>query len=74
MRCHRGDFIWIEVTTDEYRHIVNMADTAQELADKCGVKRGTVISAACRLRRKGIKGRFERIYVGKNRQIRESDC
>lgn len=68
------EYLWVEVTQDKYRHIVRMADTIEELAEMCGVTRSTVASTACRVR-KGLNpnGRFERVYVGKDRQIWECD-
>lgn len=66
MRGHNKDedYIWIEVTQDEYRHIIKMADSARELAKQCGVSRETVVTTAWRYE-KGTnkKGRFERVLL-----------
>ena len=57
-------YIWMEVTNDEYRHIIKMADSAKELADMCGVTRETVTSTAWRYEHGKIKGgRFERVLL-----------
>ena len=56
--------IWIEVTQDKFRHIIKMADTAQELAKQCGVSKETVLSTAWRYERGENKnGRFERVLL-----------
>lgn len=74
MRTKSHEYLWVEVTQDKYRHIIKMAESPEELARMCGVKRTTVASTACRVRNgQNPKGRFERVYVGKDRQIWECD-
>ena len=54
--------LWMEVTKDKYELPITLADTAQELADKCEVNVNTVISSVARLR-KGIQKRSRFICV-----------
>ena len=43
-----GKYIWMAVEADEYELPIVLADSAQELADICGVHRNTVLSSEFR--------------------------
>lgn len=45
-RPHR--FVWMQISKDKYELPIFVAETAQELADICGVSVNTVQSAVCR--------------------------
>ena len=58
------EYIWIEVSQDKYRHIVRMADSAQQLADMCGVSKETVMSTAHRVATgERPNGKYERVVI-----------
>lgn len=47
--------LWIRVSDDKYELPIAVADTAAELARMLGVKRNTILSAACNERAGRIK-------------------
>lgn len=49
--------IWMKVTKDEFELPIVVADTAGELAEKCGVKRKTILSWISHYR--GKKGEWK---------------
>ena len=46
-------YIWIKTTSDEYEFILEMGDTVQDLANKCGVSANTIHSAIAHAKAKG---------------------
>ena len=50
--------VWMEVSQDRYELPLAIADTAQDLARKCGVKPSTVRSSASRVNTGNRDGRF----------------
>ena len=63
----RRKYIYFTVSQDEFEHPQIIAETAQELADVCGVTRGAVIHAIKR-HEKGLykKTKFRRVPRGKS--------
>ena len=43
-----GKYLWMAVTADEYEIPLVIADTARELAEKCGTTTGNVESCVAR--------------------------
>ena len=54
--------IWIKTTSDKYEHIVEMADSSKELAEKCGVSIKTVQNGAYKAR-KGLKSLYKKVRI-----------
>ena len=54
-------YFWLRVTTDEYELPLEVADTAQELAQICGVKVETVRQCVSRRERHGDRTRYARV-------------
>ena len=50
--------VWMEVSKDKYELPVVVADSAEELAKKCGAKISTVMSIASMHNTGRTKGRF----------------
>ena len=63
-------YVWMEVTKDEYELPVCVARTAEELAMKCGTTRNNVISGACRGGKGIYKSRFVKIELDAEEEVR----
>ena len=54
-------YIYFTVSQDEFEHPQIIAETAQELADVCGVTKGAVIHAIKNYEKGMLKTKFRRI-------------
>lgn len=55
--------IWIKVSNDEYENILEMGDSAEELARRCGVSVNAVRSGASHYKHDGVKSRFRMVDI-----------
>lgn len=56
-------YIWIKTTSDEYEFILEMGDTVQDLANKCGVSANTIHSAIAHAKAKGKQSQYKKVAV-----------
>ena len=64
-------YVWMKVSKDEYELPLEIADTAAELARKCGVNRTTVEADAGRVRKGTLKhSQYIRVYTGEIEETR----
>lgn len=54
----KSDYYWLLVTPDKYELPLYVADSAQELADYCGVIRNTIYST---MSRHSERSRYKRV-------------
>ena len=59
-------YIWIKTTKDEYELIVELADTAVELAAKCGVTANMIYNYICRSKKSGKKCIYQKVAIDEN--------
>lgn len=55
--------IWICVTKDKYEHPIHIADSVEELADKCGVTVNTIRSAISHAKKDGRWCKYVKVEV-----------
>ena len=58
-----GKYCWIKVSKDEYELIEDMADSAEELALKCGVSIQTVYASEKRAKKSGKYGKYRKVCI-----------
>ena len=56
-----GRYIWIKTTSDKYEFILEMGDTVQQLANKCGVSPNTIHSAIAHAKAKGKQSIYKKV-------------
>lgn len=64
MQC----YIWMKVTNDKYEYPVEMADSAGQLAIKCGTTAESIRSAVCHSKKTGYKSTYKCV------KVEEGDC
>lgn len=64
MQC----YIWMKVTNDKYEYPVEIADSAGQLAIKCGTTAESIRSAICHSKKTGYKSIYQKV------KFEEGDC
>ena len=55
--------IWMKLSRDKYEFPIEMADSIEELAAKCGVKANSIRQAICHYRTEGRRPRYIKVEV-----------
>lgn len=55
--------IWVKTTKDKYEHIVEMGDTANELASKLGISPLTIRADICKSKKLGHNCCYKKIVI-----------
>ncbi len=55
--------VWLKVTLDKYEQIVEMADSAEELAHKCGTTKNSVASGASQYAHGRTRSSYRRVII-----------
>lgn len=59
------NMVWLQLDVQHNELPLRMADSAEELAMLCGVKKDTVLQEASRVKH-GKRGRFCKVWIGED--------
>lgn len=55
--------IWMKLSRDKYEFPIEMADSIEELAAKCGIKVSTIRETICRYKNAGRRPKYIKVEV-----------
>lgn len=59
----KKEYLWLQVSNDEYELPINIADTCCELAEMCGVKENAIYSAISHAKKENYRCKYVKVKV-----------
>ena len=59
----KKEYLWLQVSNDEYELPINIADTCEELAEMCGVRENAIYSAISHAKEKNYRCKYVKVKV-----------